>query len=430
LADDRQSGFDPDATQFIPSPGGRRSDVSLAAVAATQPFAPFGVAVDFETLDGLNPLVAAANPILVSVPRIRSMVNHPDPAKLRELLLERIARFEQSARNRGVPADDIMIARYALCTLVDDAVAATPWGGTAQWANRSLLVTLHQETWGGEKFFQILNKLAEMPAAKVNLLELFYVCLALGFEGRFRILDNGKSQLEQLRQKVAAIIRSVRGEHERDLSSSWRGEQTQVGQTHSLFTLWASAAVVAALLLVAFAVASFSLNGISDTIEFGKVYAIAPKPLVEPRPVAVAPRLSKFLQPEIRDKLVEVRDEAGRSVVSILGDGLFDSGSSVIRSGYEPVVLRIADALNEVPGLVLVTGHTDNMPSRSIRFPSNWHLSRERAQNVQNLLGSRVTNPARLHYEGRGDTQPIVPNDSEANRARNRRVEIILQVAG
>jgi type VI secretion system protein ImpK len=389
-----------------------------------------GIAVDLDSLDGLNPLLAAANPILASVPRIRSMVRHPDPAKLRETLLERIARFEQSARNRSVPADDIMIARYALCTLVDDAVAATPWGGTAQWANRSLLVTLHQETWGGEKFFQILNKLAEMPAAKINLLELFYVCLVLGFEGRFRVLDNGKAQLEQLRQKVAAMIRGVRGEHERDLSPAWRGEQARMGQGHSLFAVWASAAAVAAILLVAFAVFSFSLNGGSDEIEFGKVYAKAPKPATEPKPVAVVPRLSKFLEAEIRDKLVEVRDEANRSTVTILGDGLFDSGSANIRAAYQPVINRVAEALNTVPGLVLVTGHTDNRPSRSIRFPSNWHLSKERAENVQKLLATKVTDPARLHAEGRGDTEPIAPNDSEADRARNRRVDIILQVAG
>jgi type VI secretion system protein ImpK len=429
MADDAAAGFDPEATQYIPRPGGVRPDVSLAALASAQALAPVGVAVDFDRLAGLNPLVAAASPILVAVPRIRAQVSHPDPAALRESLLERIAWFEQAARNRSVAADDIMIARYALCTLVDDAVAGTPWGGTAQWANRSLLVTLHQETWGGEKFFQILNKIAEMPSAKIDLLELFYACLALGFEGRFRIMENGRAQLDQLRQKLAAIIRSVRGDAEADLSPAWRGEQAPMRHGQGWFALWASGAALAAALLVAFAVLSFSLNGTSDRIGFAKVFASVAKPVREPAP-AGPPRLSKFLAEEIREGLVEVRDEPSRSVVSILGDGLFDSGSALVRPSYEGLILRIAAALDGVPGLVLVTGHTDNVPTRSIRFPSNWHLSRERARNVEALLATRVRDKSRLYFEGRGDTEPIVPNDSAVHRARNRRVEIILQVAG
>jgi type VI secretion system protein ImpK len=430
VADDRVSMNDPDATRFMPSGRAGGVDSLLPIAESSVASERYAVPVDFDGLAGLNALVAAANPILISVPRIRAMVRHSDPTALRDQLLERISRFEKVARNRGASADDIMIARYALCTLVDDAVAATPWGGTAQWANRSLLVTLHQETWGGEKFFQILNKLAEMPAAKIDLLEFFYVCLALGFEGRFRIAENGRAQLDQLRQKVSTIVRAIRGEKEQDLSPSWRGEQTEMGRGTGLFALWSTAALVSVVLLVAFAVLSFSLSSHADDIEFGKLSVRPPRPAIEPRLVPVPARLSRFLEAEIKAGLVEVRDEPSRSVVSILGDGLFSSGSSQMRSGYEPVILRIADALNSVQGVVLVTGHTDNVPSRSIRFPSNWHLSRERAQSVERLLAARVVNPARLYFEGRADTEPVVPNDSEANRARNRRVDIILQVAG
>ena len=67
-------------------------------------------------------------------------------------------------------------------------------------------MTFHNETWGGEKFFQLLAKLAQNPQQHGWLLELMYYCLALGFEGRFRIVDNGRTQLETLKQR-----RYVRG---------------------------------------------------------------------------------------------------------------------------------------------------------------------------------------------------------------------------
>jgi type VI secretion system protein ImpK len=81
-----------------------------------------------------------------------------------------------------------------------------------------------------------------------------------------------------------------------------------------------------------------------------------------------------------------------------------------------------------VPGQVLITGHTDSVPIRSARFPSNWHLSQERAKSVLQLLGDTVA-PARLSAEGRADSEPVAPNDTKENKARNRRVEITLYPA-
>jgi type VI secretion system protein ImpK len=75
---------------------------------------------------------------------------------------------------------------------------------------------------------------------------------------------------------------------------------------------------------------------------------------------------------------------------------------------------------------VLVVGHTDNVPIRTARFPSNWALSQARADAVQRVLAEAVADPGRLTVEGRADTQPIASNADDAGRARNRRVEILL----
>jgi type VI secretion system protein ImpK len=96
---------------------------------------------------------------------------------------------------------------------------------------------------------------------------------------------------------------------------------------------------------------------------------------------------------------------------------------------FVPLIEQIAVALNGVPGKVQVTGHTDNQPIRTARFPSNWHLSEERARMVLRMLGQTVS-AERIAAEGRADAEPIADNASAEGRSRNRRIEITLFVSG
>ena len=122
-----------------------------------------------------------------------------------------------------MPTEKIVAARYALCTLIDETATSTPLGASGAWAQQGLLALFHGETGGGEKFFQLLARLAENPQANLDLLELMYVCLEFGFEGRYRVTEGGQRQLEAIRQRLLMIIRKQRGEYERDLSPNWRG---------------------------------------------------------------------------------------------------------------------------------------------------------------------------------------------------------------
>jgi len=132
---------------------------------------------------------------------------------------------------------------------------------------------------------------------------------------------------------------------------------------------------------------------------------------------AVPPRLSRFLSEEISKGIVAVYEDEHVSVVTIPGDGLFASGSAAVDRRYEPTFARVAQALNSVPGPVIVTGHTDNKPIRTARFPSNWELSTERAKSVLKVMAGSLADP-------------VAPNDTEENRRMNRRVMVILRVAG
>lgn len=411
---------DSDATQYVGRRGG-------APGFGAGPAPTEATAGELQAIAGLNPVVASAGALLAAVPRIRATVSHQDPGGLRDSLLQQIAQFESAARARGVAPEAVLMARYALATMIDETVAGTPWGGTADWVQKSLLVTLHKETWGGEKFYQLLNKLAEDPRRNIDLLELMYLCLCLGFEGRFRVIDNGRAQLDALRERLAGMIRDARGPCERDLSAQWRGEHSAIGKSGSMLALWAGGAVAALLLFGVYLWLSFGLNRASDALAFGKVQVSKAQRVAQAAP-ASQPRLKKFLEAEIAAGLVEVSDSAGESRVLLRGNDLFESGSAAIQASFEPVLARVAAALDQVGGSVTVTGHTDDQPIRSARFPSNWKLSQERAQSVLRQMAPKVREPARMTAEGRADQEPLQPNDSEAHRARNRRVEIILRV--
>lgn len=382
-----------------------------------------------------NPLVAAANSLLVLIPQIRATATHPSPQLLREHLLDEVRQFEMRAQQAGIPNETILGARYCLCTALDEAAALTPWGGGGVWSAHSLLVTFHNETWGGEKFFQLLAKLSQNPRQHIDLLELLYYCLLLGFEGRYRVADNGRSQLDTVRQRLLLILRDVRGEYASPLSPHWQDAPLLAQVRRLPVPLWVFASIAAVIGLFAYFGMSWSLGSQSDAV-YTAISVLKPPVLPAPAPRATAPQpvpfgqaLTGFLAPEIRENLLAVRNEADRSVIILHGDGLFTSGSNELRSEYIPVLSRVADALNQSQGSILVSGYSDNVPIRTLRFPSNWELSQARADAVKKLLQDRLMQPDRVRAEGRGDADPVAPNDSAANRARNRRVEITLLVS-
>jgi chemotaxis protein MotB len=110
---------------------------------------------------------------------------------------------------------------------------------------------------------------------------------------------------------------------------------------------------------------------------------------------------------------------------------LFDFGRAAISPTGFIFLDKIADVLKKVPYAVRVEGHTDNVPIQTRRFPSNWELSVARAVNVVKYF-AEVSNidPKRLSAVGYGESRPVAPNDSPSDRAKNRRVEILLLTEG
>lgn len=449
---------DSDKTVIIPRPGGRRPAASGAgfpppptAAWAPPPLAganALGASVAMPSpatsgvrlgeglpLVGPSPLVAFAAPLLNTVATIRRTLRHPQPDALREELVRALQEFEQRARQAGCVPEQVLVARYCLCTVLDEAVSLVPWGESAGWAQRSLLLTLHGETFGGEKFFQYLDQALGSPRANLDLLELLYVCLALGFEGRYHVLDNGRTQLTALRDRVISSIRRERGDAERDLSVHWRGEHRPPKPLAKRLPAWLVLAVVALILFITYITYTLLLATQSDPV-FVSLAAVKADPGKYQPPVADAtppppppPRLVPLLTAEIQSGQVEVVEDALGSHVTIHGDKFFDPGRADIRSDVVPVLQKVAAAIDKVPGAVTVTGHTDNQPIRSLRFPSNFELSLERAKGVAQLIDGALAERGRVRSDGAAESRPLVANDSAEGRAKNRRVEITLRYA-
>jgi type VI secretion system protein ImpK len=372
-----------------------------------------------------NVLTGAAAPLLSLAAKLGTTFNHPDPSSLFRHVAQDVRNFEAAARGAGAPPELVVTARYALCTLLDEVVLNTPWGSQSVWANQTLLSLFHNEGWGGEKFFQILDRLLAQPAANVELLELMYLCMAMGLQGKYRIQPSGKTQIEGVQRNVLHAIQMQRGEPERELSPHWQGVRDARGTLVRYVPLWVVGTVVGGVVLLVYFALLLALNRSSDPVA-AQVAALGrevPR-IVERQAAQVAPRLATLLRAQIDRNELEVRQD-GENEVVVLREGLFPSGSGDVSSAKMPLIATIGLALAQLPGNVLVTGHTDNVPIATLRFPSNWQLSQRRADAVLDALAMSM--PAtRLTAEGRADSEPVAANDTAANRALNRRVEITL----
>jgi len=142
---------------------------------------------------------------------------------------------------------------------------------------------------------------------------------------------------------------------------------------------------------------------------------------------AEALKLAALLSEEIAAGAIELETTADSIIIRISEKASFPSGRAKLRSEFVTVLDKIHSALAEVEGTVTVAGHTDNLPINTRRFRSNWELSAGRAVSVVHaLLRLKVLDPGRFLIEGHGDAHPIVPNDSAENRAKNRRVELVI----
>ncbi|MCE5324263.1 OmpA family protein [bacterium] len=138
--------------------------------------------------------------------------------------------------------------------------------------------------------------------------------------------------------------------------------------------------------------------------------------------------LVNYIESNLGDDNTSIGEDQRGIVIAINSDAmLFDPGSSTIREKAVPLLNKIAGTLARTDNLVQIEGHTCNLPTNSSRYPSNWELSTARATNVLRYLVERKKlQPWRFAAAGYGDVRPVAMNNTETNRRKNRRVEIVI----
>ena len=382
-----------------------------------------------------NPLLRAAGPLLLLLGRLRSQLSSAPPAQLLGQVTGTIEAFEHEVRAAGASADQTRIAKYILCAAADDIVQNIPGEDRHVWTQYSMLSKFFGERVGGVRFFEELDRAKADPSVNYDLLELMHACLALGFQGIHRTSSGGAANLQMIQRNLFETLRRVK-QPDPELSPRWRGQAVASQVARFKVPVWSVAALAGVAVLGLYFVFRFLLSGNAEAAatamlsvhpkgELGIVRKVfsAPPPPIPPPPVP--PKVCGAVQPPI---VCQVTPNV--IIVRLVDITLFEPGQAAVRDEFKPLIERIASVLETEGGAVKVLGHTDNVPIRTARFASNLQLSQARAKAVGDLLQTKLSKPDRITVEGKGADAPIADNASREGRAKNRRVEIVIQRQG
>lgn len=199
---------------------------------------------------GLNPLVDAASYLFSALGKLRALDQHRQLGKLQQELINEINVFQETVKPLGYNAEYIVVCRYAICATFDDILSHTIWGAHGQWEAHSLLSAFNQDKQHQDKFFTILERAIKEPALYIDLMELMYICLSLGYKGQYRATEHSQFQLEQITNNLYKHIRAYRGSFNKTLSptplksSKTSSKKTSRASYSPLFILFVTACVI------------------------------------------------------------------------------------------------------------------------------------------------------------------------------------------
>jgi len=383
-----------------------------------------------------NVMLAEAGPVLALAAGMRAGRVRTALPQFHRQATQAIANFDRAVAQR-YPEETRQRAKYALAATIDDIAQNLPGQGAdgAQWAQRSMVVGFFKENIGGDRFWQLVDDMLRDPAGNADLIELYHACLAAGFEGRFRVMPDGRRRLHEIMARLQGALGHVRGLSMVEMSPRWRGETAPVSRVGFWTYIAVAAAAAAALLLLVYIVLRLILMSAGEAPSDKLAGAFpddrlrlsrAGGAVAAPADSAQAAGLKKFLAPEIeRGEVVVIEDAQTVRVRTTVGQ-LFKSGSDELEPERIDLFNRIGAAVNGEPGAVTIEGHADSDRIASLAFPDNTALSQARADKVASLIRGKLADGNRVTAKGMGETVPIASNDTAVGKTQNRRVEVIV----
>ena len=422
-------------------------------------------------MPGNNPLLTAAGPLLDLLGRLRNGMTQAGLSQLWEPIKRHVDGFDAAANAAGAYQQQLHDAKYALCAVADDIVLNLPGTDRQVWNDQPMLVTFFNERLGGVKFYQLVDAALRNPGANYDLLELYYACLALGFEGEHRASPTGQAAVLACRNEIYQALRGVNRGGGWLISPNWKGMDIGKRSVGMQIPFWAVAALVALLMTGAYFGLRFLISGEASALssEVANLHPATPPQIVSPdRPktagtgtvviagagdkeegnlVIAAPdpgqldRIRATLKNEIDAGLVEARYlDANFIIVRFSNELLFPSGSADVSDSFRSGLAKrmgetfykeaeILKAKQQDLGRVYAIGHSDAQRlSVNSRWSSNHELSEARAKSVMDAIAQ--FSPPKCGPRFADAVQTIRRASRPTTRAagpRNRRVELLIE---
>ncbi|WP_323010943.1 type IVB secretion system protein IcmH/DotU [Paracoccus sp. (in: a-proteobacteria)] len=395
-----------------------------------------------------NPLVAAHATLLELAPELERANPPARPEALRARLQSVLIEGRDTSVAAGVPLSRADQGAWFVAALLDDLALNTPWGGQSDWPRQPLVTQMTGEVDAGTRFFDRLDALMRNPVAERDLLELAWLCLCLGFRGKYRVQGGaGEGALVALRAQIARLLRDPE-RNAAPLSPHGAGviaPDTPRRFAVPLWTLWLGAL---GLILAIHTGLSVHLSGRAESLFTQAAGLPPPDRAAIFRPVRQSVEAPPELPATVIDPLLPAFETAlpaalrpamkGREtsglvvlVVQASDPEVFRSAKASLNPVYEPLVDTIGKTVVANAhriGAVAVSGHTDNVPVQARNpFASNQGLSEARAETVAKALAAAGVPAELISAEGRADTQPVADNATRDGRAQNRRIEIRIE---
>ncbi len=161
--------------------------------------------------NSINPMIDAATPLLGMTQRLRDVTSLDNAEEVYKQVVNDMLAIEHILQTKGYESGAVISFRYILCTFIDELAMQHPWNTQNNWGTHSLLVRFHNESWGGERVFLLLERLMSEPKRYKDLLEFVYLCFCLGFRGRYKVGVGHVEEFNKLFRQLHDLITSMQG---------------------------------------------------------------------------------------------------------------------------------------------------------------------------------------------------------------------------
>ena len=168
----------------------------------------------------INLLLDLSSGVIGLALRLRQLTSCNNIDLIYQQVVEDIIAIELHLNQSALDSANIFAWRYILCCFVDELVMGTAWGADSVWAEHSLLTRFHGETWGGEKVFSIISRLQTEPEQFQQLLYFAFICLSLGLQGQFKVIENGAVLHQQFLETLYQSLADAQSEDQSQLTDA------------------------------------------------------------------------------------------------------------------------------------------------------------------------------------------------------------------